>query len=44
MRTRMFLGQRVLWQEGPTAHADEAEAQEHTLRMLGVYRPSPRKI
>ena len=29
---------RVLWQEGHTAHATEAEAEEETLRMLGVYR------
>ena len=39
MRTRMFLRtSEFLWQEGHTAHADEAEAKEHTLRMLDVYR------
>ncbi len=39
MRTRMFLRtSEFLWQEGHTAHADEAEAREHTLRMLEVYR------
>jgi prolyl-tRNA synthetase len=38
MRTRMFL--RTLefyWQEGHTAHATAQEAEEETLRMLGVY-------
>jgi prolyl-tRNA synthetase len=39
MRTRMFLRTtEFLWQEGHTAHASEAEAREHTLRMLEVYR------
>ena len=39
MRTRMFLRtSEFLWQEGHTAHADDAEAKEHTLRMLEVYR------
>jgi prolyl-tRNA synthetase len=39
MRTRMFLRtSEFLWQEGHTAHVDEAEAKEHTLRMLEVYR------
>jgi len=39
MRTRLFLRtSEFLWQEGHTAHATEAEAREHTLRMLGVYR------
>jgi prolyl-tRNA synthetase len=39
MRTRMFLRtSEFLWQEGHTAHADQAEAKEHTLRMLEVYR------
>ena len=39
MRTRMFLRtSEFLWQEGHTAHADEAEAREHTLTMLEVYR------
>jgi prolyl-tRNA synthetase len=39
MRTRLFLRTaEFLWQEGHTAHADETEAREHTLRMLEVYR------
>ncbi len=39
MRTRLFLRTtEFLWQEGHTAHASEAEAEEETLRMLGVYR------
>ena len=38
LRTRMFLRTaEFLWQEGHTAHATEAEAVEHTSRMLGVY-------
>ncbi len=39
MRTRMFLRtSEFLWQEGHTAHENAADAQEHTLRMLEVYR------
>jgi prolyl-tRNA synthetase len=39
MRTRMFLRtSEFLWQEGHTAHADEASAREETLKMLHVYR------
>ena len=39
LRTRPFLRTtEFLWQEGHTAHASEAEAEEETLRMLGVYR------
>ena len=39
MRTRMFLRtSEFLWQEGHTAHETEADAKEHTLRMLEVYR------
>jgi prolyl-tRNA synthetase len=39
MRTRMFLRTaEFLWQEGHTVHVNEAEAREHTLRMLEVYR------
>jgi len=39
MRTRMFLRTaEFLWQEGHTAHANEAEAREETLKMLEVYR------
>ena len=38
MRTRPFLRTtEFLWQEGHTAHATEAEAEEETLRMLDVY-------
>ncbi|MDT8435138.1 MAG: proline--tRNA ligase [Gemmatimonadota bacterium] len=39
LRTRPFLRTtEFLWQEGHTAHASEEEAEEETLRMLGVYR------
>jgi prolyl-tRNA synthetase len=39
MRTRLFLRTtEFLWQEGHTAHANETEAREETLRMLEVYR------
>jgi prolyl-tRNA synthetase len=39
LRTRLFLRTtEFLWQEGHTAHATEDEAEEETLRMLGVYR------
>jgi prolyl-tRNA synthetase len=39
MRTRLFLRtMEFLWQEGHTAHVDHDEAQEETIRMLGVYR------
>jgi prolyl-tRNA synthetase len=39
MRTRLFLRtSEFLWQEGHTAHATEAEAQEETLRILALYR------
>jgi prolyl-tRNA synthetase len=38
MRTRLFLRTtEFLWQEGHTAHATEAEAEEETLRILDVY-------
>ena len=38
MRTRLFLRTtEFLWQEGHTVHATYEEAQEETLRMLGVY-------
>jgi prolyl-tRNA synthetase len=37
--TRLFLRTaEFLWQEGHTAHATEAEAEEETLKMLEVYR------
>ncbi len=39
MRPRLFLRTaEFLWQEGHTAHATAAEAEEEALRMLGVYR------
>jgi prolyl-tRNA synthetase len=39
MRTRLFLRTaEFLWQEGHTAHVSEPEAQEETLRILGIYR------
>ena len=39
LRTRLFLRTtEFLWQEGHTAHATYDEAEEETLRMLGVYR------
>ena len=39
MRTRLFLRtMEFLWQEGHTAHATYDEAEEETLRMLGVYQ------
>ncbi len=38
-RTRPFLRTtEFLWQEGHTAHVDEADAREETMRMLGIYR------
>jgi prolyl-tRNA synthetase len=39
MRTRLFLRTlEFLWQEGHTAHASEAEAEEEALKILGLYR------
>ena len=39
LRTRLFLRTtEFLWQEGHTAHATAKEAEEETLRMLGVYK------
>jgi prolyl-tRNA synthetase len=39
MRTRLFLRTtEFLWQEGHTAHATSVEAEEETLRILGLYR------
>jgi prolyl-tRNA synthetase len=39
MRTRLFLRTaEFLWQEGHTAHATRAEAEEETRRMVEVYR------
>jgi prolyl-tRNA synthetase len=38
LRPRLFLRTtEFLWQEGHTAHADEADAMAETLQMLGVY-------
>src|SRR6201989_2835600 len=39
MRTRLFLRTtEFLWQEGHTAHATEAEAEEEARQMVDVYR------
>ncbi|MBI3410268.1 MAG: proline--tRNA ligase [Planctomycetes bacterium] len=39
MRTRLFLRTaEFLWQEGHTAHANQAEAQEEARKILEVYR------
>jgi len=39
LRTRLFLRTgEFLWQEGHTAHASHAEAQQEVRRMLDVYR------
>ena len=39
MRTRLFLRTaEFLWQEGHTAHATPEDAEDETVRMLGVYR------
>jgi prolyl-tRNA synthetase len=39
LRTRLFLRTtEFLWQEGHTAHVDEADAEREARRMLGVYR------
>jgi prolyl-tRNA synthetase len=39
MRTRLFLRTaEFLWQEGHTAHATQAEAEDETRRMLDVYK------
>lgn len=38
MRTRLFLRTaEFLWQEGHTAHATRAEAEEETLKILDIY-------
>lgn len=43
--TRPFLRTReILWQEGHTMHATEAEAREETLRMLGIYETFQKDI
>jgi prolyl-tRNA synthetase len=39
LRTRLFLRTtEFLWQEGHTAHATFEDAEEETIRMLGVYK------
>jgi prolyl-tRNA synthetase len=39
MRTRLFLRtSEFLWQEGHTAHANEEEAREETMKILDIYR------
>jgi prolyl-tRNA synthetase len=39
MRTRLFLRTtEFLWQEGHTCHATKEEAEEETIKMLGVYK------
>lgn len=39
LRTRLFLRTtEFLWQEGHTAHATEADAEEETRQILGLYR------
>lgn len=38
MRTRLFLRTaEILWQEGHTAHATQAEAEKEVLQMLNIY-------
>ncbi|NUP46683.1 MAG: proline--tRNA ligase [Catenulispora sp.] len=45
LRPRMFLRTtEFLWQEGHTAHADEADAMRETLQMLDVYTEVARDI
>jgi prolyl-tRNA synthetase len=45
LRPRMFLRTtEFLWQEGHTAHADEADAMRETLQMLGVYHDVAREF
>ncbi len=39
LRTRLFLRTtEFLWQEGHTAHATDAEAEEEARKILGIYR------
>jgi prolyl-tRNA synthetase len=45
LRPRLFLRTtEFLWQEGHTAHADEADAMRETLQMLDVYAEVARDI
>ncbi|MDD2573162.1 MAG: proline--tRNA ligase [Bacillota bacterium] len=43
--TRPFLRtSEFLWQEGHTAHATEEDAQEETLKILGIYKDFAEKV
>ena len=45
LRPRLFLRTtEFLWQEGHTAHATEAEAEDETRKMLGVYEEFARDV
>jgi prolyl-tRNA synthetase len=45
LRPRLFLRTtEFLWQEGHTAHADEADAMAETMRMLGIYVTFAREV
>ena len=45
LRPRMFLRTtEFLWQEGHTAHADEADAMRETLTALGTYEQVAREV
>ena len=45
MRPRMFLRTtEFLWQEGHTAHADEADAMRETMLALGLYSATAREM
>jgi prolyl-tRNA synthetase len=45
LRPRIFVRTtEFLWQEGHTAHSDEAEAMEETMRMLDVYAEFARNV
>ena len=45
LRSRMFVrSTEFLWQEGHTAHLDEADAMRETLQMLDVYTEVARQI
>lgn len=45
LRPRLFLRTtEFLWQEGHTAHLDEADAMRETMQMLGVYAEVAREV
>jgi prolyl-tRNA synthetase len=45
LRPRLFLRTtEFLWQEGHTAHVDEADAMQETLQMLDVYTEVAREV